>query len=361
MRTTLFALAAVVLVWAAPARADSPPALVRDLWPGPNSSSPRELTAYQGALYFTAADPTGFGLWRSEGADVTAFKRTDSAGRPAVAGGALFMEAHEAATGRELWRSVGGAPPTLVKDLEPGGGGSNPASLTAVGATVYFDAFTTAGGRALWRSDGTADGTVPVKTFGNQPLRALTAAGPLLYFVADDGVHGRELWRSDGTAAGTFMVSDIAPASSSSPSMLTPFAGGLVFAATDAANGLELWRSDGTTAHAAQGRRAGATGSSPRFATALGGALYFAAEDGRGRELWRTDGTDAARRRHRSRRGFVRPALADGGRPRVPVRGAGHGKRPRAVAQRRDHHDPRARHQSRRRRRRGPTERRLRT
>src|SRR5689334_6311599 len=248
-RWLLWLVAALVaLTPAAAARADGPPKLVKDLLPGQDSGSPHDLTAYKGALYFTGADAGGFGLWRSDGTDVTLFQRTNSGAGFTVAGDTLYFAAEDAANGLELWRSEGGAP-ALVKDLEPGTGGSGPRALTAAGALVYFEAVTTAGGRALWRSDGTAAGPVPPKSFGaNQGLSSLTAVGSLLFFVANDGTHGRELWRSDGTPAGTFMVRDIDLTGGSAPTMLTPFGAQLVFAATDPDHGTELWRSDGTSA-----------------------------------------------------------------------------------------------------------------
>jgi ELWxxDGT repeat protein len=52
-------------------RSDGTPAgthMVTDLWPGPQHSSPRELTEFKGLLYFTADDPQrGPLLWKSDG------------------------------------------------------------------------------------------------------------------------------------------------------------------------------------------------------------------------------------------------------------------------------------------------------
>ena len=78
----------------------------------------------------------------------------------------------------------------MVKDINPGAGGSSPGALTNVNGTLYFS--------------------------------------------ANDGTHGFELWKSDGTAAGTTMVKDIAPlATSSSPQSLTTLNGALCFKAND--------------------------------------------------------------------------------------------------------------------------------
>ena len=60
----------------------------------------------------------------------------------------------------------------LVKDINPGSGGSNAAELTNFAGSLYFS--------------------------------------------ADDGVHGDELWTSDGTDDGTTLASDINPGSGGS-------------------------------------------------------------------------------------------------------------------------------------------------
>ena len=48
---------------------------------------------------------------------------------------------------------------------------------------------------------------------GGSDLTGITAVNRIIYFTADDGVHGAEGWRSDGTAKGTRMVKDINPGS----------------------------------------------------------------------------------------------------------------------------------------------------
>ena len=71
-------------------------------------------------------------------------------------------------TGRhslELWKSDGTEAGTvLVKDINPGGGGSAgslPNHLTAVDGTLYFTAFDPDTGIELWKSDGTEAGHRP--------------------------------------------------------------------------------------------------------------------------------------------------------------------------------------------------------
>src|SRR5262249_25534352 len=152
--------------------------MVADINPGPGSSVPFDLTAFNGSLFFNADDGTN---------------------------------------GRELWKSDGTAAGTvLVKDINPGTGSSIPEYLTAVNGTLFFSATDGAHNSELWKSDGTTACTVLVKDvnpgstrYDGTYLGELTAVNGTLFFTANDGVHGQELWKSDGTAAGTVMVKDV--------------------------------------------------------------------------------------------------------------------------------------------------------
>src|SRR6266511_1810711 len=65
-------------------------------------------------------------------------------------------------------------PATLVKDINPGAGGSDPSFLTDVNGTLFFSA--SDGGffdnRELWTSDGTPAGTVRVKDIRPGPFES---------------------------------------------------------------------------------------------------------------------------------------------------------------------------------------------
>ncbi|MBN2473527.1 MAG: tandem-95 repeat protein [Pirellulales bacterium] len=132
---------------------------------GPNSSSPQELTAAGGVLFFTAEDSVH---------------------------------------GRELWKSDGTAAGTvLVEDIDPEVFGSVPTSsfpesLTVVDGTLHFTADDGNNGRELWMSDGTALGTFMVGEVYSGPAdsqpASLTDIGGILFFAANDGNTGTEPW-----------------------------------------------------------------------------------------------------------------------------------------------------------------------
>jgi len=97
--------------------------MVKDIFPGPNSSSafPHKLVEVAGIVYFAANDGTsGTELWRSDGSEAGTF---------------------------------------LVKDIFPGSASSNPRELVKLGNAILFNAEDGTTSQELWRSDGTEDGT----------------------------------------------------------------------------------------------------------------------------------------------------------------------------------------------------------
>lgn len=234
--------------------------------------------------------------------------------------GTIFFTAFDGIHGRELWKTDGTGPGTvLVKDIHPGSEGSLKSEsnnvifsyLTNVNGVLYFVADDGQHGYELWKSDGTEAGTVLVKDI-DQTASSNTNYGPeelidlngTLYFYADDGVHGRELWKSDGTGAGTVMVKDINPGLASSvggsfsSSGLRIFDNQLIFAANGGfLNGEELWVSDGTAEGTLMLKDLNGNfrGSFPDNFVVIGETMFFTGSSTFGSglpvELWKTDGT----------------------------------------------------------------------
>jgi len=87
-------------------------AMVKDIIPGPDSSSPAWLTFAGGRLFFSAADGVhGIELWQSDGTaagtrmvqDIAAFASSSAPAYLTVAGDRLYFSADDGPSGRELW------------------------------------------------------------------------------------------------------------------------------------------------------------------------------------------------------------------------------------------------------------------
>ena len=298
--------------------------LAVELEPGFNGSDVRGLTAFRGALYFTAyayeAGTTWTSpLWRSDGTTggtalvkdlaVRLFGVTDHVEQPSAGwfvplGEALNFAATDHVMDYEVWRTDGTPEGTRrVADINAGDGGSSPWGFVELGGSLLFCADDGVHGMEPWRTDGTAAGTRlvmdvnPGAAGGCVPELKLTAFGGAVYVLGNDGIHGNELWRTDGTSAGTRLVKDVNPGASDAYVGGDAFApgamgGALYFQADDGVHGEEFWRTDGTEAGTVlvTDLLAGASGSRPHDFVAMGGALYFMASDGLP-ALWRTDGT----------------------------------------------------------------------
>jgi ELWxxDGT repeat protein len=243
--------------------------LVKDICPGPCSSSPLWLTALGNLVFFQANDGVhGAELWRTDGTEAGTF---------------------------------------LLRDINPGfAAGYGGPWIDAVGGKILFSGRDPIYGVELWSTDGTRAGTqriaqVSPGIYGE--IDPLASSGTRLLFVASDGVHGPEPWISDGTTAGTYQIRDLNPGAATSfpynvrartyASALPD--GNFVFAADDGTHGAELWRTDGTDAGTVlvQDVYTGATASYPEGFVALGGKVYFTATASGGWGLWSTDGTSA--------------------------------------------------------------------
>lgn len=291
--------------------------LVKDVWPGTESSFPTGLFAAGTSLWFVAEDgESPFPLpFRSDGTPAGTGPAgllncipgewvTDPAWFAELDGTAVFSASSEG-YGRELfrWDPVGGC----TRRLRGSGAAawdSNPTAFTVHAGAGFFGARDDSGRHGLWRTDGTSAGTARVAavgSLGEGAVSSTVSVGGLLFFVGNDEVHGPELWTSDGTAGGTRMVKDAhpGPLGSMDGSALFPLParGHVLYAAADGAAGRELWISNGTVlgTRRLQDLRPGAESSNPRAFAAVGELVFFTADDGAtGRELWALDVSEAA-------------------------------------------------------------------
>src|SRR3984957_19892631 len=102
---------------------------------------------------------------------------------------------------------------SILKDINPGTGDSNPTGFVQVGQSVFFIAQGGDGREGIYKTDGTPNGTSLVSEPANVvvPSSAQQVAGTasLFFFVSELDSSGGPvdtLYRSDGTAAGTYAV-----------------------------------------------------------------------------------------------------------------------------------------------------------
>ena len=289
--------------------------MVKDINPGTGSSRPGNLTTVNDKLYFSAFDGSGLHLWSSDGtiAGTQPVINTVGAVLPqtditplTVINNVLFFNASTTATGAEIYKydpANSGAGIGLVKDINPGAAGSNPANITASNKYVYFSGVNAASQQELWKSNGTLQGTKVLKTVdaAKDCFSNLTNDGGQLIFTFTNTENGTELWRSDGTPTGTVLVKDIYPGNhSSNISGMSYLSNGVVlFNANDGVTGNELWRSDGeakATVLIKNINNSTTAGSNPVLYNAVefNNKLYFPAFDPvYGNALYSTDGTAA--------------------------------------------------------------------
>jgi ELWxxDGT repeat protein len=290
-------------------------ALVTDFLAGEAGSSPSQLFAWNGSLYFM---PSGVRprLMRAD-ATLTTIEQlaileppplppdADYSnyqclyGSPVVFRDKLYFAAADILTsGLELWSTDGTAAGTSrVADIAPGSAWSSPCGLVVFKDRLYFRA--SAQGTSsfqLWSTDGTAAGTVPFVS--NVFAKALsTTRGVVynneLYFAAEGGNGTLVTVKTDGTVAGTVLLNP------SQPDMGIPFGvsnGRLVLTRSNGSGPhFELWTSDGSAAGTTQIPDASLPLTAPLVTTT--DRIYFVSSDSGGVEPWVSDGTPAGTRR----------------------------------------------------------------
>jgi ELWxxDGT repeat protein len=262
-----------------------------------------DLTVVGNDLFFAADDGVhGKELWKSDGTTAGTMLVEDNF-IDGISPQLFFGHngtCYFTTTDGALWRSDGTASGTsLVIDVEPSNFTASPRDFTASPSNpneFYFSAYTVESARELYKSDGTASGTTMVKEInpgtGTSDPHGLKAFNGMVYFFAADAVAGNSLWKTDGTSAGTVMVTDIyTTVLSGHTSELTPFSGSLYFSADDGINGYALWKTDGTTAGTVSAVDVNSNSPVSHLFVASGLLFFSASGPGTGEELYQTDGT----------------------------------------------------------------------
>lgn len=214
------------------------------------TDGPGQLQIYQDQLYFPASVNNLWKLHRSHGTQsgTTALSTLfQSVGQMGVEGSTLYFAAKTAAYGNELWKFSGSGSPQLVKDIYPGANSSNPSAFISTNGKLYFNAFQPATGIELWQSSGTSGSTFLVQDIAtggesSYPTELGTLNG-VLFFRARDGAHGFEIWQTNGAANGATLASDILPGPNTSfPTSMFIRGQQAIISAFTPELGNELWR-----------------------------------------------------------------------------------------------------------------------
>jgi trimeric autotransporter adhesin len=284
--------------------------LLKDIYPGGQSSYPDAFTNVNGSLFFVARTPNeNYELWKTDGTepgtvlvkDIYPGNMWSDIRNMKAVNSTLFFTADEGVNDNELWKSDGTSAGTyMIKDIRPTYG-SDPSYLCDVNGTLFFSANDGVNGTELWKSDGTSAGTIMVKDispgFSSGAPEHLININGTLFFTAYDNTNGRELWKSDGTAAGTVLIKNFNNTSSNSffsySHGFTAFNNELFFIMKGASfYQTALWRSDGTAAGTTMVMDFSSANQDLKYLTVSNGFLYFVAKDNTsGEELWKTDGT----------------------------------------------------------------------
>ena len=269
---------------------------VADIVTGRDSSSPDELVALNGKLYFTTNDATDSELWEydpntgiaSEVADINAGAGESSPDYLVALNGKLYFSADDG-TDSELWEydpNTGIA--SEVADINAGAGSSSPYALSAGYGKLYFGAKDNGTDHKFWVYNPLDGSTSEIDVNGRLGSYITALDGKLyfsLYFNPDYGTD-HELWVYDPANGSTSRASSM---SFERIGEITAFNGNLYFRGddgTDRETDHELWEFDPTSGSTSEIEINRVGDAWVTHLTVFDDKLYFTAFDGIDEELW---------------------------------------------------------------------------
>ncbi len=182
-------------------------------------------SVFNGFLYFTANDGTGFSIWKTDGTEVgtvkviTMLSSDGSIAVPSIINAnsnKLFFTTSfdNSIIANNLWCTDGTQAGTiLLYSTSISNYNLNLNKNIIFNNELYFP-INTSNGIALFKSDGTINGTLEITYPGFTQysfLNYLKSCGNYVYFSTglDGGMIGKQLWRTDGTLTGTTLIEDI--------------------------------------------------------------------------------------------------------------------------------------------------------
>lgn len=288
--------------------------LVKDIYSGGShgmSSSASSPVVLNNKLIFSATNATnGTELWISDGTsngttllkDIYPGSESSYAGNLTLAGNYVFFTAKNAVNGIEVWRTDGTSAGTImVDDLNPNGDGV-PSFVFGNKFLVSSDKFyyigTDGDEKGIWVTDGTPGNTVKVRK--SSDIKDLVAIWDNRLVFTEyyyNGNYTANVWISEGTQASTQKISTFQVTFSGITNQFAPIDSLLYFLMSTPDQGYELWAMDGSpnSGHVVKEIEAGSTdGINPNFGkiTVHDGQLYFIATTADNlQQLWKSDGS----------------------------------------------------------------------
>jgi len=222
---------------------------------------------------------------------------TNASNEYAVLNGKAYFNADDGIHGQELWCTDGTAAGTkLVKDINPGAGGSHVSNIYPFNNKIYFFSSNDGITSKLYTSDGTAAGTVILKDsmgvsgYESFEKPQFAALNNILIFTVSNEFDNEEIWRTDGTTAGTKQLINFnTPEYNYGHEIdrFTVFNGNMYFTV----NHFDpiLWYTNGTKA-GTQRFKGPVDFSNAGTLTVAGNTMYI----NLGGELWKTNGDSAS-------------------------------------------------------------------